>query len=155
MASVVRKMLSSTDREARPMVRGLLVRLSDMTRCLLRIVLSALLIPALTGISTSCAPMGQAGSADSYATRAESHCDTAAAKDASGTTQKQQHSQQQHRNSTGTNCCPAIAGCAAVALPAIVISMQPATPSAPSVHLAYADLPIALAMAPEPPPPKA
>lgn len=123
---------------------------------IIRIVLSALLIPALTGISTSCAPMGQAGSADSYAARAESHCDAAAAQDRSGTTQKHQHSQRQrpNPNPTSTNCCPAVAGCAAVALPAIVASLQPATPIVASAHAAYADLPIALAVAPEPPPPK-
>ena len=127
-----------------------------MTHRLLRIVLSTLLIPALTGIGTSCAPMGKTGPADAYAARAESHCDSAPMNDPSGTTQKQQqqHSQQ-HRSSAGTNCCPAIAGCIAVALPAIVASLQPATPIVAPEHLAYAELGIALTVAPEPPPPKA
>ena len=124
-----------------------------MIRRILRIVLSAMLIPALTGISTSCAPMGQAGSTNPYAARSESHCDTAATTDQSDATQK--HHSQQHHNPVGTNCCPVFAGCAAVALPAVLASLQPATPIVASVHLAYADLPIALAVAPEPPPPKA
>lgn len=142
------------------MVRKLSIRLPHMTRRILRIVLGALLVPALTGISTSCAPMGQPGSADSYtAARAELHCDTSATTDRSGDAQgqhtQQQHPQPPHRNPAGTNCCPAIAGCSAVALPAIVAFLQPVTPIVASVHLTYADLPIALAIAPEPPPPKA
>lgn len=138
-----------------PMVRKLSTRLPDMTRRILRIVLSAMLIPALTGISVSCAPMGQAGSADSYATRAESHCDAAATTDQSDAVQKPNRQRQQHHNPTGTNCCPAIAGCTTVALPAIVTFQPPATRIVVSVHRAFADLPIALAIAPEPPPPKA
>jgi len=123
-----------------------------MTRRIIRIVLSILLIPALTGISISCAPMEQMGSADSHAAGAESHCDMAATKDPSGNTQKHR---QQHHSPTGNNCCPAIAGCAAVALPAIATSLQVATPIVASAHVAYADSPIVLAVAPEPPPPKA
>jgi hypothetical protein len=123
-----------------------------MARRFFRIVLSTLLIPALTGISTSCTPMGKMGPADAYAARAESHCDSAPMNDPSGTTQKQS---QQNRSSAGTNCCPAIAGCIAVALPGIVASLQPATPIVAPEHLAYAKLGIALTVAPEPPPPKA
>src|SRR6185312_8969818 len=130
-----------------------------MTGRVVRILLSVLLIPLLTGIGLApCTAMAQSASMSGTAAPAEPstsqhrsrHTDNGPTKAPPG-----QHNHAPCDSSTGMNCCPAVTGCSVIALPSTVVAPQPATALVASVHADYNELPIAMAVAPEPPPPKA
>lgn len=130
-----------------------------MTGRVVRILLGVLLIPLLTGIGLApCTAMAQSASISGTAAPAEPstsqhrsrHADNGPTKAPTG-----QHNHAPCDSSTGMNCCPAVTGCSVIALPSTVVAPQPATALVASVHANYDELPIAMAVAPEPPPPKA
>ncbi|MEO7103652.1 MAG: hypothetical protein ABI311_09720, partial [Gemmatimonadaceae bacterium] len=134
-----------------------LTRFLAMLRRAIRTLFSVLLIPALTGVGTSCTTMGSLAAASAglmagvpMASHAvDSRCDEGASGPA-GSSQ-----QPRHQTSTGANCCPVLAGCSAVALPALIAAPSPIVEIVASIQLAPVQLPIGWAVAPEPPPPKA
>ncbi len=130
-----------------------------MASRIVRILLSVLLIPVLTGIGMApCTAMGQSAAMPGTSTRAVPPTSQHHARRADNDPAKAPLDQHKHApcdNSTGTNCCPAVTGCSAIALPSTVATPQATTAIVTSVHAAYQEPPIALAVAPEPPPPKA
>jgi len=130
-----------------------------MPRRIVRILLSVLLIPVLTGIGVMpCTAMGQPGPVTGTQTGAvhgDLHGHSHQKTGDPVRSPLRQHNHGPCDNSAGTNCCPAMPGCATVALPAIVTMQRPATVIVQAVHASHTELPIALTLAPEPPPPKA
>ncbi|HWG35906.1 MAG TPA: hypothetical protein VN650_17215 [Gemmatimonadaceae bacterium] len=130
-----------------------------MTGRVVRVLLSVLLIPLLTGIGLApCAAMAQSAAMSGAAAPAEPATSQHRSRHADNDPTKAPPGQHNHSpcdSSTGMNCCPAVTGCSAIALPSTVVAPQPAITLVPSVHAEYNELPIAMAVAPEPPPPKA
>ncbi|HXF23010.1 MAG TPA: hypothetical protein VN602_00720, partial [Gemmatimonadaceae bacterium] len=130
-----------------------------MTGRAVRVLLSVLLIPLLTGIGVApCTAMAQSASMSGTAGRAEPATAKHRSRHADNGPTKAPPGHQNHApcdSSTGMNCCPAVTGCSAIALPSTVAAPQPATALVASVHADYSELPVAMAAAPEPPPPKA
>lgn len=130
-----------------------------MVRRLVSLLLSVLLVPALTGFGTPLcaptaeAPMAQAGAIAIQATMHQS------SGPAHGTPMEHQHrggTQTPCDGSMSTNCCPAMAGCAATAvLPKAVAHVTVSPPVAGALSTVAAELPAALSFPPEPPPPRA
>ena len=139
--------------------RGLRLKFRIMTGRAVRVLLSVLLIPLLTGIGLApCTAMAQSESMSGTAARAEPSSSQHRSRHADNDPTRAPPGQHNHApcdSSTGTNCCPAVMGCTAIALPSTVVAPQPATALVASVHAEYSELPIAVTVAPEPPPPKA
>ncbi|HEV2641192.1 MAG TPA: hypothetical protein VGT98_00720 [Candidatus Elarobacter sp.] len=126
---------------------------------LVRVVLAVLLVPAFTGVGASlCAPAAEAGmhvgaqSSPAHGT----HHQTPGESDRAPTGHHHQQTHGPCDGTTGTDCCPAMAGCAqSAALPAAVASVSETTLIARPVIMAIVALPVARAHSPEPPPPRA
>jgi len=141
------------------MERDLPLKFLTMASRVVRILITAMLIPVLTGIGMApCTAMSQSSSMHGTTARAVPPVSREPSRHTGSDQTKaplRQHSHDPCDSSTGMNCCPAVSGCSAVALPSIVAAAQAVTATVASVHIGYDELPIAWAVAPEPPPPKA